>query len=119
MAIASITTEPSQLVYAGIGNIEAQVAQAGRVERPISYRGIVGSTPRTARAFTLPLAPEWVLAMYSDGVSARFNLNDHEPGTGAGLDALAQRLLAQWGRSTDDATVLLACSQRPPVQVIR
>ena len=110
ISIATLDCAAGQLTYAGIGNVEAQLWQAGRSERPIAYRGIVGVTPRTPRAFTLPLAPPWLLALWSDGLSARFDLRTLADQSQGQVDPhqLAEMLLAEWGRSTDDATVLVA-----------
>lgn len=108
IAIAAIDPVRSTLTYAGIGNIEAQLAQAGRVERPISYRGIAGGTVHTTRAATIPLMEGWLLAMHSDGVSARFTLTDFPLQPGAPAEPLARAILEQWGRTSDDATVLVA-----------
>lgn len=109
ISIAALDLAAGQLTYAGIGNVEAQLWQAGRSERPIAYRGIVGVTPRTPRAFVIPLAPTWLLAVWTDGLSSRVDLgmlagqNDSDPEQMAGM------LLQEWGRATDDATVLVAC----------
>lgn len=106
VAIALVDPAAGALTYAGIGNIEARLVAGGRVERLISYRGIVGSAIRTVRAFERALPSPWLLALHSDGVSGRSELPD--PSRDADLDALAAGLLGTWARESDDATVVLA-----------
>jgi serine phosphatase RsbU (regulator of sigma subunit) len=106
ISIASIELDTSRLVYAGVGNVDAHLWQAGHQERLVGYRGIVGRTLPTLRAFSISLQPDWVLLIHTDGVSGRFRVE-----TFAELlpdpQQLAQRILEDWGRSTDDATVVV------------
>jgi serine phosphatase RsbU (regulator of sigma subunit) len=108
IAIASIDSERARLSYAGIGNIEAQVWQDETVERPISYRGIAGVTARTPRQFEISLGSDWILAMHSDGVSARFNLSALVLEHGRDQQAIAEAILTRHARMYDDATVVVA-----------
>jgi serine phosphatase RsbU (regulator of sigma subunit) len=108
VSIARLEPDAGRLTYAGIGNVEAQLWQAGRSQRPIAYRGIVGVTARSPRAFDLALEPGWLLVLWTDGVSARFELASI-PGTlHSDPHALAEMLLRDWSRLSDDATVVVA-----------
>jgi serine phosphatase RsbU (regulator of sigma subunit) len=109
ISIAQIDLATRSLIYAGVGNVEARLYQGGRSERPVGYRGFLGGAvvPRI-RSFTLPLDTDWLLLLYTDGIRDRFEL-DSMPRTGPeALQAIADTLLAQWARPTDDATVVVA-----------
>lgn len=105
LAIALVDAAAGRLVYAGVGNVEARLVQGGRAERLISYRGIVGSTLPTVRAFEHRLTAPWLLVLHTDGISTRAEL----PGDAvdAAPRALAESLLAAWARESDDATVVV------------
>jgi serine phosphatase RsbU (regulator of sigma subunit) len=111
MSIARLDLPKGELVYCGVGNVEAHLWQDGRRERPIVYRGIVGSAMRTIRPFTLQLTDAWTFLMHSDGISARADL------TTLGLpepwepDVLARAVLEQYGRTHDDALAVVAMSR--------
>jgi hypothetical protein len=95
----------ARLEYAGVGNVEAHLWQGGVQQRLIAFRGIVGAVLPQPRAFSFDLRPDWLLVMHTDGIRARFELD------AASLDHDAQRLaddlLAEWSRPTDDAAVVV------------
>jgi serine phosphatase RsbU (regulator of sigma subunit) len=107
ISIARIDLAGGRLTYAGVGNVEARLWHPPTHERPISYRGVLGSTIPTIRSFDFPLPPDWVLILHTDGISSRFDIRDvpdslyHDP------QALADELLQRWSRTTDDATVVV------------
>lgn len=112
VSVARVDLATARLTYAGIGNVEAHLWQGGGRQRPIAYRGIVGTVMRTVRSFEIPLEGPWLLAMHSDGLSSRLEVpapsdawNDPQ--------ALADGLLAEWGRLTDDATVVVVVHMPP------
>jgi serine phosphatase RsbU (regulator of sigma subunit) len=118
VALALLDPAAGQLTYGGVGNVEARLwsaSQPARQERPISYRGIVGAALPTPRIFHLPLPLDWRLLMHTDGVSARLDITRVNAGSAerphtlaADLQALADEVLARWGRDVDDATVVVA-----------
>jgi serine phosphatase RsbU (regulator of sigma subunit) len=95
------------LVFAGLGNVEARLWQNGSEKRLSSARGIVGSALRTIRPETVALGTDWRLVLHSDGISSRFRLEEVVT-PGQTLNELANEILVQWGRVTDDATVVVA-----------
>jgi serine phosphatase RsbU (regulator of sigma subunit) len=112
ISVAVLDLAAARLTYAGIGNVEAHLWQAGRSQRPISYRGIVGSVMRTVRSFEFPLTDDWLLVLHSDGLSSRLEVPTLEAAR-ADLQATADALLARWSRSSDDATVVVAVPRCP------
>jgi serine phosphatase RsbU (regulator of sigma subunit) len=108
ISIARVDMDQRELVYAGIGNVEAHLWQRERREHPIAYRGIVGSVMRTVRPFKLPLGDDWTLILHSDGVSARIEAEVLGVGPPWEPESLAQAILARYARATDDAIVVVA-----------
>lgn len=107
IAVALISWEQGNLTYAGIGNTEAILWTPDKQSRLIAHRGIVGRNIRHIQSFDMTLPANWLLIMHSDGVSQHMDLRLPPP-PDTSLQALADRLLAQWGRATDDATLLMA-----------
>jgi serine phosphatase RsbU (regulator of sigma subunit) len=112
VVVAHVDPAARRLTVAGVGNAEIRLRQSGHEQRPISYRGVVGGTIGTVRAFVLDLDPDWLLLMHTDGVNARLDL---EPTAALPPDALgagAEALLRRWASEDDDATVVLAVPVR-------
>jgi hypothetical protein len=107
ISVARIEPDAGQLVYAGVGNVEARLWRDGAQERPIAYRGIVGGALPTIRSFAYALGQDWILLLHSDGISARFGEADVLEVTRHDPEALVPWLLEHWSRPLDDATALV------------
>jgi serine phosphatase RsbU (regulator of sigma subunit) len=107
LLVASIDVSRGQLIVAGAGNVEARLCQDGGAKHLMTDRGIVGSVLPRVRPVEMALAPTWLLLLHTDGIKRRF---DPQPllEAAADGDGLAQAVLAEWARATDDATVLVA-----------
>jgi len=108
ISIAWMAVDAHEVVYAGIGNVEAQLRQGGRTQRLVAYRGIVGVTLPTPRSVVSALERDWLLLVHTDGVSARFAVESVPEVASPTPEVLATAVLAGWGRATDDATVVVA-----------
>ena len=96
-----------EVTFAGVGNVEAQIWQAGRTRHLMSDRGIVGATLPRIRPVSISLEPEWLFLMYTDGIRGRFDPPTLQQ-SALDVNGLAHAILNDWSRSTDDATVLVA-----------
>jgi hypothetical protein len=117
LAVARIEPAARRLTFAGVGNVEGRLwpaGPAGRAERPIVYRGIAGAALPSVRAFEFALEAGWLLVLHTDGVSARFDIDQVPPDARSDPQALAEAVLARWGRPTDDATVVAATEAPGP-----
>ena len=112
MSVARLDPVRRELIYAGVGNIEAHLWHPARRERQISYRGIVGSVLPTIRSFTLPLDADWTFILHSDGVSARIDPDVLTPRPPWEPQVLADAILARYARASDDAIVVVAMPVR-------
>ncbi|MDD5308648.1 MAG: SpoIIE family protein phosphatase [Deltaproteobacteria bacterium] len=102
-AIMRIDERTLAMEFAGIGNVEVQ-AVSERLVRPFCVPGIIGRRLRKVLRFEYALAPGDLLALYSDGVSSRFELCKYAD---CGAKDAATAILAEHGKSHDDATCIV------------
>ncbi len=114
MGVANIDLAKRSLNYAAVGNTDAVmcIGHEGRTKRLLSYRGIVGASLPTIRAEEVDLPESWKLLLYTDGVMDRFDLQD-EMRAQAESPSWPDEFLERWGRSHDDATVILISPTEP------
>jgi anti-sigma regulatory factor (Ser/Thr protein kinase) len=94
--------------YAGVGNIEARVFNAPEPVRPISNNGTLGARMNKVRVWSYAWAEGACVVLASDGVSATWDINDYPGLLQHSPQLLAGILMRDYGRETDDATVLVA-----------
>lgn len=102
-AVIRVDTKRRRLWYGAVGNIGIQGRGSDAI-RPISTSGILGKSARKVRVFEYQLTAPHTLYIYSDGISSRF-----DPGGLRGLSPqrAADALLRDFGKSHDDATVVV------------
>jgi negative regulator of sigma-B (phosphoserine phosphatase) len=110
MSLASFSALDSSLTWLGIGNVEGVLVRADPSLAPareslLLRGGVVGYRLPTLSASVLTVNPGDVLAFATDGVDAAFTA---EVSATASVQPLADRILSQWGKTTDDALVLVA-----------
>lgn len=112
MSLAFANRQQNALTWAGVGNVECLLlhADAAPPAKParvglVTRGGIVGSELPPVRAQVVPLAPGDVLIFATDGIREGF-------GDGLQLEAppqqVAEHILSQHAKGTDDALVLVA-----------
>jgi hypothetical protein len=94
--------------YAGVGNIEVRVFNAPEPVRPISNNGTLGARMNKVRVWSYMWAEGASVVLASDGVSASWDMNDYPGLLQRSPQLLAGILMRDYGRDTDDATVLVA-----------
>jgi serine phosphatase RsbU (regulator of sigma subunit) len=114
IGIATLAPDLGQLTFAGVGNVEARLVTSDQTIRLPSSRGIVGATLPTIRPIEARLESNWLLLIHSDGVSDRFVIDTPAETDLTEPQQLTDALLLQWGRVTDDATIVVACSSAAP-----
>jgi anti-sigma regulatory factor (Ser/Thr protein kinase) len=109
MAVASINTERSELIYSGIGNIAGHVFEAGGAGRRqmVSHNGIVGNNMRKVQEFTTHWPPGAMLVMHSDGLMSRWDLKDYPGAINCHPRVIAALLYRDFERGRDDTCVLV------------
>lgn len=114
LSLLRLDLAAGRMGFAGLGNVEARLLQAGREQRLIPTRGIVGAAFRTPVVVELALTGPWLAAVYSDGLVSRMLLPRGWDSL-ADLQPLAVATLPLWSRPHDDATLVLAASPLPQV----
>lgn len=108
MTLAYLRDE--SLRWTGVGNVEGRVVRAGggwraSAEAVTLYGGVLGDRLPSVRVSTLPFGRGDLLLLATDGIKPGFAEGIV---TGAPLQALADRLLADHVRGGDDALVVAA-----------
>ncbi len=106
--LARVDLAKNTVEYGGVGNIECRVLHPRQdPTRLISYNGLLGHTLPKPRTFSHSIAVGDMLVFHSDGVSGHWQPSQY-PGLMLEAPAMvASLLLRDWGRHTDDATVLV------------
>jgi negative regulator of sigma-B (phosphoserine phosphatase) len=94
--------EPDRLEGCGVGNVELRIS-AGQVPVVLSP-GVLGGTVRNLRVFHGRLYMRSRIVLFSDGVSARFQLDSLRD---LPAQQLSEYLIGQQSRDYDDATALV------------
>ena len=110
MSLAHYQAREGMVTWLGVGNIEGLVLRAGSSRGPVRARllqrsGVVGKSLPSLHASTFPVHVGDTLLFATDGIATDFD-RDLDPGQRP--EALAERILSSYGRSTDDALVLVA-----------
>jgi negative regulator of sigma-B (phosphoserine phosphatase) len=109
MTLAWFDLERQTLTWTGVGNVEGRLMRATAEpgvapESALIKGGVVGYSLPSVRPTTTELHSGDTLVMATDGISSAFASS-----LVAGVDAqeLAEKLLAEHGRGTDDALVVV------------
>lgn len=108
IGIALIDLDRSTLKYACVGNIRVRV-KSQRTINPVSTNGILGYNLRKVREEEFPFNLKDLIILHSDGISGKFDLNLYPPEfLGQHPQVIAERIAAEFGRRTDDLTIVVA-----------
>jgi serine/threonine protein phosphatase PrpC len=97
---------PARLECTAVGNVEVRASQDS-VIKPIPVNGIVGVQHGPLRRFTGDYARGELVAIYTDGISSKFDFDLEAVRAGMDPRRLANHLAHYFGRTTDDVTVLV------------
>ena len=108
LGAAIIDEANNRFHYAGVGNVTVRVLCAPESFSPISTNGTLGARLGNPRVWTYPWTAGATLVMASDGVSASWDIESYPGILRHSPQLLAGVLMRDYGRTTDDATVLVA-----------
>ncbi|MCA1591824.1 MAG: ATP-binding protein [Acidobacteria bacterium] len=94
--------------YAGVGNVEVRVLGSSEPTRPIPTNGTFGARVSNIRVWPHRWAEGVRLVMASDGLSASWDIASYPGLSTKDPQLLAGILLRDYGRDSDDATILVA-----------
>ena len=110
IGLTRVDQAEKRFTFCGVGNIEIKVVSDPPMH-PMSIGGIVGMSRVHLKKFEYRYNVLNGLAIYSDGVSSRFELPTNElPLTDP--QRLAEEILSKCWNKTDDATVIIALEQQ-------
>jgi negative regulator of sigma-B (phosphoserine phosphatase) len=109
MSIASYDILESTITWSGIGNVEGTIWGAHKNSEQkkqvlLLKNGIIGWRFSTPRVSVLPIQEGSTLIFATDGIRSEFT---NEPIWDLAPQALADSILAQYSKDTDDALVLV------------
>ncbi len=106
MGIALVDTEAQTVTFGGVNNIRMMVV-GQRTRRARCCDGIVGGGYRRFMPEVLPLADGDLVILYSDGLKEFARLPEAAATGCSNLQTLANQLMKDWNRGTDDAAILV------------
>lgn len=109
MALASIDADKGSMAWVGVGNVQGLLVRArpgsSPPREPLLVRsGVVGQRVPPLVPVTIPIGPGDVLALATDGIRSEF---ERTVVTGEPARVAANRILANYALSTDDALVVV------------
>ena len=114
MGIAIIDKKACTLTYAGIGNTRTLILRSAdlkeTVQKPQYLRsnfGIVGAGYKQLVPETVSFALGDIVMMYTDGVKELIDFTGYEPPLYENMQGLAEKIIKDWGKGTDDAAILI------------
>lgn len=110
MAVARIDLQHRQIEHAAIGDVRTCSYRPREARRFFSTAGVLGASGQ-ARKYHVerePLREHDVIVMHSDGLTSRADISEELQLLRRHPIAIAAHLLEQFGRSNDDAIVLVA-----------
>ncbi len=106
MGIVIIDENLDKLTYVGVGNTRAIVVGAKTLRLGNSY-GIVGAGYKTLSPESLALHPGDLMVLFTDGLAEMMDLSVYDEALLADAKGLAEKIIQDWRRGEDDATVLV------------
>jgi anti-sigma regulatory factor (Ser/Thr protein kinase) len=106
-AVAEVSKDLGLVRCTGVGNIVTAVCTNGGMRQAVSNNGTLGHQSPHFREYTYRWAAESLLIMHSDGLSARWVLESYPGLQQRDPTLIAAVLYRDFGRSRDDATVLV------------
>lgn len=107
MSVVVIDAEAQSFQYAGVGNVMVRVFDAPERITPLPINGTLGARLGQIRVWTYPWAEGTTCVMASDGVSAAWEMDLYPGLLKRSPQLLAGILMRDYGRTSDDATVLV------------
>lgn len=107
ISIALIDETNGTMDYVGIGNVLTRLFKTDKPANPANYNGMVGASLQKFRVLHYPWSNRNVIIMTSDGISAKYDLNEYPGLVHKKAVIIADVILRDFGRSNDDATIIV------------
>jgi anti-sigma regulatory factor (Ser/Thr protein kinase) len=108
VSVAALDAERGEVRFAGVGNVAGSIAGGEREQSMVSHNGTAGHQVGRLQEFVYPWPAEAMVVMHSDGVQARWTFSRYPGLAGRDPVIVAGIIYRDFGRDTDDATVVVA-----------
>jgi anti-sigma regulatory factor (Ser/Thr protein kinase) len=108
IGIAAFHPNGRLVTFAGTGNIAGSIVTAGASRGLASHNGTLGHVMSRVQEFSYPWTSDSLLVIHSDGVSARWNLENYPGILAKHPSVVAAVLHRDFARVHDDSTILVA-----------
>jgi len=110
MSLCSINIKDRVMTHSGIGNVNTRVYSSQAAPAPFCINGTLGVAMRMVKVDDYPLPEDSVIIMFSDGISGHFSPDSLRGSWGLKPQRLAKRIMDNYARDNDDATVIVGRS---------
>ncbi len=110
MAVARIDRTLRQVEHAGVGDVRTHMYRPRQCQRLSQVAGVLGAPDQRGRKHAVdrvPMKDKDVLVMFSDGLTTRVDISEELQLLCLHPIVIAAHLLERFGRSNDDAIVLV------------
>jgi anti-sigma regulatory factor (Ser/Thr protein kinase) len=107
MGACVVDSERETFSYAGVGNVDVRVFNSIEPIRPIPNNGTLGVRLAAVRLWHYKWTEGATVVISSDGISATWDIHTYPGLPGRSPQLLAGILLRDYGRDSDDATVMV------------
>lgn len=108
VSVAALDAERGEVRFAGVGNVAGSIAGGEREHNMISHNGTAGHQLGRLQEFVYPWPAGSMVILHSDGVQSRWTFSRYPGLAGRDPVVVAGILFRDFGRDTDDATVVVA-----------
>ncbi len=108
MSVALIDRASEKLHFAGVGNIHTRIFNAPKPAHPLSINGTLGTRLAKVPVWVYDWTQGATLLMASDGLSATWDMSAYPGLLDQPPQLVAGVLMRDYGRDSDDATVIVA-----------
>ena len=104
---ACAQVQGKEVLYSGIGNISGRLCDSGSSRGMVSHSGTLGYLKPRVQQFEYPPQRAALLIMHSDGISARWDLDEKQGLRNRHPAIVAAVLYRDHSRGRDDATIVV------------
>jgi len=105
-SIAKIIPSHNKVIYTGVGNISGAIVGQKRINM-VSHNGTLGMRNNKIQTFTYPWNKYDMLIMHSDGISAKWSLDEYPDIAHKDLSIINAVIFRDYHRPKDDASLLV------------
>ena len=107
MSLCRISLKDRIMTHSGIGNVQTRVYSSEKAPAPFCINGTLGVAMQSVKVDDYPLPENYIIVMFSDGISGRFSPDNFPGFLNLKPQILAKRIIENHARDNDDATVMV------------